>query len=91
MVDLIGIAEPRGDEHAAVGHEVLKAGATPGEPALQCFDRSGRMRRDVFEDEITPSLASGRLRMGGTGDDHQTGGEHGEEKRRARGVRCSHV
>ena len=91
MVDLIGIAEPRGDEHAAVGHEVLKAGAAAGEPAVQCFNRSGRMRRDVFEDEIAPSLASGRLRMGGTTDYHETGGEQDEGKRRPRGVRCSHV
>jgi len=90
-MDLIGIAEARGDENASVRHEVLEVGAAPCEPTIERLECPSGVRRDVLENQIPPGLSLSRLRLRRADGQHHDRGEQGEGDGKACGVRCRHV
>jgi hypothetical protein len=57
-MDLIGIAEARGDENASVRHEVLEVGAAPCEPTIERLECACAVPMDSTMTEVNKVRAT---------------------------------
>ncbi len=75
VMNLIGIAEARGDENTSVRHEVLEVGTASCEPTIERLECPSGVRRDALEHQIATDLSYRRLCVSRAGGQHQDCGE----------------
>ncbi|WP_244264916.1 hypothetical protein [Caulobacter segnis] len=79
-MQLIGVAEPRGDQHAAVRQPIAERGGSGVLVARQAFTDRRRRDRHILEDLIADFAALDGLREGRRGGGQGQDGDGGDEQ-----------